>query len=40
MFELSEILLVMHQGEIIARGTPEEIRNNSQVRQAYLGSKS
>lgn len=40
MFELSEILLVMHQGEIIARGTPEEIRNNSQVRQAYLGYKS
>jgi branched-chain amino acid transport system ATP-binding protein len=30
-------VLVLLRGEIIASGTPDEIRQNSRVRQAYLG---
>lgn len=34
---LSDIITVMHQGRILAEGTPEEIKANEQVQQAYLG---
>jgi branched-chain amino acid transport system ATP-binding protein len=37
VFSISERIVVMQQGCIIADGKPEEIRDNKQVREAYLG---
>ena len=39
VFNISEIIRVMHQGELIAEGRPEEIRNNEKVQQIYLGKQ-
>jgi branched-chain amino acid transport system ATP-binding protein len=38
VFKYSDRIVVMHQGAIIAQGTPDEIRNNSQVAMILLGS--
>jgi len=37
VFSLAERLTVLHQGGVIAEGTPDEVRNNKQVVEAYLG---
>lgn len=37
VFSLSDRISVLVYGEIIATGTPEEIRNNTNVKEAYLG---
>ena len=37
VFSVSERIVVMHQGTVIADGTPNEIRKNDKVREAYLG---
>jgi len=34
---LCERLIVLHHGEFLAEGTPDEIRNNAHVRRVYLG---
>jgi len=34
---ICEHLIVLHHGEFLAQGNPEEIRNNSEVRRVYLG---
>ncbi|MBT9459930.1 MAG: ABC transporter ATP-binding protein [Burkholderiaceae bacterium] len=34
---LCERLIVLHHGEFLAEGTPEQIRNNVEVRRVYLG---
>lgn len=34
----SDRITVMHQGAVLAEGTPDEIRNNELVQEAYLGS--
>ncbi len=34
---LCERLIVLHHGEFLAEGTPDEIRDNSDVRRVYLG---
>jgi len=34
---LCERLIVLHHGELLAEGTPEQIRNNLDVRRVYLG---
>jgi ABC-type branched-subunit amino acid transport system ATPase component/ABC-type branched-subunit amino acid transport system permease subunit len=34
---LSDVITVMHQGRVIAEGTPDEIQRNKEVQQAYLG---
>lgn len=36
---LADKIMVLHHGEKIAEGTPEEIGSNDQVIEAYLGSK-
>ncbi|MBC7189341.1 ABC transporter ATP-binding protein, partial [Candidatus Aerophobetes bacterium] len=37
VFSISDKIAVMHQGELIAVGSPEEVRQNEKVQQAYLG---
>jgi branched-chain amino acid transport system ATP-binding protein len=37
VFSISERILVLHQGRLIAEGSPEEVRNNYDVRKVYLG---
>ena len=39
VMKLCEYIYVMASGEIIAEGTPEEIRKNPKVIQAYLGGE-
>lgn len=34
---ISSHIAVMNSGELLARGTPDEIRNDSRVQEAYLG---
>jgi branched-chain amino acid transport system ATP-binding protein len=34
---LCERLIVLHHGELLAEGTPDEIRGNTEVRRVYLG---
>lgn len=36
---ICERLVVLHHGELLADGTPEEIRGNAEVRRVYLGQK-
>ena len=37
VFELSEKIVVLHQGEVLAEGDGDEIRRNKEVQTAYLG---
>lgn len=37
VFSVSQRIIVLHGGKIIADGTPEAIRSNSLVRRVYLG---
>ena len=39
MMRLAERITVMHQGEVIAEGTPAEIRDHPEVIDAYLGEE-
>ena len=34
---ISKHVIVLHHGEILAEGTPDDIRNNDEVRRVYLG---
>ena len=35
---VSDVITVMHEGRKLAHGSPDEIRENEQVQQAYLGT--
>ncbi len=37
LFELVEKVTVMQEGQLLVEGTPEEIKSNAQVQEAYLG---
>ena len=37
VFELAERITVLHEGVLLADGTPTEIQRNSLVQEAYLG---
>jgi branched-chain amino acid transport system ATP-binding protein len=37
VFEVSEGIVVLHQGQVLAEGNPDKIRLNKDVQQAYLG---
>ncbi len=37
VMDLSDRITVLHEGEVIARGNPQEIRANETVRRVYLG---
>lgn len=37
VFGISDRISVLHLGEIIARGLPDEVRNDPEVRRIYLG---
>jgi len=37
IFSLADIITVMQYGNIVATGSPEEIRKNQKVKEAYLG---
>jgi len=37
LFELAERITVMHEGSVLVEGTPEEIKANAKVQEAYLG---
>ena len=39
VFSLSDRIVVMHRGEVIADGRPDEIRENEEVREVYLGEE-
>ena len=40
VFSLSERIVVMNRGQVLADGTPAEIRENRVVRETYLGTES
>src|SRR4030095_954588 len=38
VMRISDRITVIHQGQVLAEGTPEEIRANERVQQTYLGA--
>jgi branched-chain amino acid transport system ATP-binding protein len=36
---ICDTLLVLHHGELLAQGTPDEIRANETVKRVYLGQR-
>jgi branched-chain amino acid transport system ATP-binding protein len=39
VFDLSDWIVVMHRGRVLAEGTPEEIQANREVQEIYLGEE-
>jgi branched-chain amino acid transport system ATP-binding protein len=39
VFSISQSIMVMHQGQTLIQGTPEEVRNHPEVQSAYLGGE-
>src|SRR2546427_6764665 len=38
VMKISDRITVLHQGQVLAEGTPEAIRANERVQQTYLGA--
>ena len=39
VFSLSDRIIVLHRGQILADGKPEEIKQNEDVKKVYLGEE-
>ena len=39
VFSISQRIMVLHQGRLIAEGTPEEVHGNPEVQKVYLGER-
>ncbi len=39
VFSVAQSIMVMHQGQTLIQGKPEEVRNNPFVQEAYLGAE-
>ncbi len=39
VFSIAHVITVLHQGRVIAQGAPVEVRNNREVKAAYLGEE-
>ena len=37
---ICQYLVVLHHGELLAHGAPDDIRANDEVKRVYLGQKS
>ena len=40
VFTHADHIIVLNRGELVAQGTPEEVRNNSNVQEIYLGTSA
>jgi len=40
VFNIASRIMVMHQGETLIQGPPEEVRSHEKVQEAYLGTSS
>ena len=38
VMKISDRITVLHQGQVLADGTPEQIRANEMVQRTYLGA--
>jgi branched-chain amino acid transport system ATP-binding protein len=38
VFSIAEKIAVLHQGRLLAEGTPAEMRRDPEVRRVYLGA--
>jgi branched-chain amino acid transport system ATP-binding protein len=39
VFSIAARITVLHQGRVLTEGSPEEVRQNAEVREIYLGSR-
>jgi branched-chain amino acid transport system ATP-binding protein len=39
VFSRSDRIIVLNRGELVAEGTPDEVRNNRRVQEIYLGDE-
>jgi branched-chain amino acid transport system ATP-binding protein len=39
VMKISQRITVFHQGQVLAEGTPDEVRGNERVQQVYLGER-
>lgn len=39
VFEVSDRIIVLHQGSLLAEGLPDEVKGNKAVQEAYLGAE-
>jgi branched-chain amino acid transport system ATP-binding protein len=39
VFSIAQSIMVMHHGQTIIQGSPEEVRGNKEVQEAYLGGE-
>lgn len=40
VFSISETIVVLHEGRVLAQGKPEEVRQNDAVQRVYLGEET
>ena len=40
VFTHADRIIVLNRGELVAKGTPEEVRNNAKVQEIYLGTRA